>query len=179
MSARTRVSSPRLSSACFWSKDVLHSGEVFNSHFRQSRQIGDRLSGRTKIAALIALDPAERCQIMKLPACCFSRKPAAISYRLKIGGLYCHPMGVVRAQVLDHSIFKHAFGRQVPRTDDAEYEKAIHIAVEITTALGKEPCKIFYVGWPSAPEISFKIVLFYRHPTAHDSCMPFVAIPRG
>ena len=174
MPARTRVSGPRLISACFWSKDILHSVEVFNSLFRQSRQIGGRLSGRTEIAALITLDPAKLCQILKLPAGCFSRKPAAISYGLKIGGPYCFLMGVVNAQVLDRSIFKHAFGQKASRTDDAEDKQTIQIAVEKTTALDKKPCKVLYVGWPSVPGLILDIALFYRQSTAHESCMSFV-----
>jgi len=146
MPAWTPVSGPRLSSAYFWKKEVFHPGEVGNSRFRQSRQIGHRLSGGTEIAAFIAPDPAKGCQILKLPARCFSRKPAAISYSLKINGSLCFLIGLVKAQVLNRSIFKYTFGRKTSHTDDTEYEQTIQIAVKMTTALDKEPCKIFYVG---------------------------------
>ena len=76
--SRSRLHSPRSRILSVWSKNAPHPGEVFNADFLQRREIGGCLGGRTKIAALVALNPAKRCQILKLAAGRFSRQPAAI-----------------------------------------------------------------------------------------------------
>ena len=63
---RPRLRSPRSPILSVWSKNALHPGEVFNADFLQRREICGCLGGRTKIASLIALNPAKRCQILKL-----------------------------------------------------------------------------------------------------------------